>query len=376
MQLLCYANDYQVIAKDLMPNIFDPIRLGAIDAPNRIFMAPLTRTRGTRDHVPTEIMAQYYSQRASAGLIISEAIGVSRQGLGMPFATGLWHDDHVTGWRRITDAVHAAGGRIVAQIWHMGRMVHPSFADGAAPVSASATQAPGRAHTNDGRIPFVMARPLGLHEMPDVVADHRLAARNAMKAGFDGVQVHAANGYLIDQFLRDNTNLRGDDYGGTIENRMRLLIEITSAVCEEVGAERTSVRISPNGDSQGVNDSNPEPLFVAVAKRLDSFNLSFLDVREPSRVGTLWMADRDPIAPAIRASFNGPLVLNSDLTKTTAVEILASGLGDAVSFGRLFISNPDLPYRLAHDLPLAEFDRATSYTQGPAGYTDYPFASA
>lgn len=339
-------------------------------------MASLTRTRGTRDHLPTAIMAQYYSQRASAGLIISEAIGVSRQGLGMPFATGLWRDDQVFGWRKITDAVHAAGGRIVAQIWHMGRMVHPSFVDGAAPISASATRAPGRAHTNDGRLPYAKARALDVNEISTLVAEHRFAARNAMKAGFDGVQVHAANGYLIDQFLRDNSNLRDDKYGGTIENRTRLLIEITAAVCDEIGAERTSVRISPNGDSQGVNDSNPEPLFMAVAKQLDSFGLSFLDVREPSRNGTLWMADRDPIAPAIRANFTGPLVLNSDLTKIDGAELLAAGLADAVSFGRLFISNPDLPYRFAHDLQLAEFDRATTYSQGPEGYIDYPLVGA
>lgn len=337
-------------------------------------MAPLTRTRGTRDHVPTQIMAEYYGQRASAGLIISESIGISRQGLGMPYATGLWCADQVAGWRYVTDAVHAAGGRIVAQIWHMGRMVHPSFTDGAKPVSASATRAPGRAHTHEGRVPYVEARPLDLNEIAGLVEDHRLAARNALAAGFDGVQIHAANGYLIDQFLRDNTNLRDDSYGGSIDNRMRLLIEITQAVCDEIGPDRTCVRISPNGDAQGVNDSNPEPLFVALARALDRFGLSFLDVREPARDGTLWMADRDPIAPAIRAAFSGPLVLNSDLTKVSAQHLLSSGKADAVSFGRLFIANPDLPKRLANDSPLAQFDRATTYAQGPEGYTDYPFA--
>lgn len=359
-----------------MPGLFDPIRLGAITAPNRIFMAPLTRTRGTQDHVPTPIMELYYSQRASAGLIISEAIGVSRQGLGMPFASGLWRPHQVGGWRKVTDRVHAAGGRIVAQIWHMGRMVHPSFADGAVPISASATQAPGRAHTYDGRAAHVTARAAGLDEIAGLIEDHRVAAANAMKAGFDGVQIHAANGYLIDQFLRDGTNFRSDEYGGSPANRMRLLTDITAAVCAEIGSDRTSVRISPNGDAQGVNDSNPEPLFAAVAERLDGFGLSFLEVREPPRDGTLFAADRDPISPLIRAKFTGPLVLNSDLTKATSVQLLNAGLGDAVSFGRLFISNPDLPNRLARDLPLADFDRTTSYGQGSAGYTDYPCASA
>ena len=358
-----------------MPSLFDPVALGALDAPNRILMAPLTRTRGSADHVPTPIMADYYTQRASAGLIISEAIGISRQGLGMPYATGLWCDDQVTGWRRVTDAVHTAGGRIIAQIWHMGRMVHPSFVEGAVPVSSSATRAPGRAHTYDGRMPHAEARPLTRPEIDSVVEDYRRAAQNALRAGFDGVQVHAANGYLIDQFLRDNANHRGDIYGGSTDNRMRFLLEVTRAVCAEAGAGRTSVRLSPNGDTQGVNDSDPEPLFVAVARALDPLGLAFLELREPPRDGTLGVADRDPIAPAIRANFGGKLVLNSDLTRKTAERLVADGAADAVSFGRLFLSNPDLPARFARDLPLSDYDRATSYAQGAEGYTDYPAAA-
>jgi len=359
-----------------MSRLLDPLRLGALDAPNRILMAPLTRTRGTSEHTPTPMMETYYAQRAAAGLIISEAIGVSRQGLGMAFATGLWREDHVAGWRRVTEAVHAAGGRILAQLWHMGRMVHPSFLDGAVPVSSSATRAPGRAHTYGGREPYVWSRPLEAEEIALVVADFARASGNAMRAGFDGVQVHAANGYLIDQFLRDNANLRSDAYGGTAENRVRFLCEVTEAVAAEVGGERTAVRLSPNGDTQGVNDRDPEALFGVAAAALGRIGIAFLELREPPRNGTLGQADHDPLAPMIRARFPGRLVLNSDLDPARAEALIAAGLADAVSFGRLFISNPDLPQRVAGGLPLAPYDRDTFYGQGARGYTDYPATSA
>ncbi len=358
-----------------MKTLFDPIRLGALAAPNRILMAPLTRTRGTKEHAPTDMMSAYYAQRAGAGLIISEAIGVSRQGLGWPFATGLWRDDQVAGWKRVTDAVHAAGGRIIAQLWHMGRMVHPSFIDGAAPVSSSATRAPGRAHTYDGRDPYALARSLEPAEIGGIVEDYCRCAANAMAAGFDGVQVHAANGYLIDQFLRDNANHRDDIYGGSIENRVRFLRDVTDAVVAEVGGDRTSVRLSPNGDTQGVNDSNPEPLFVAAAQTLGDIGIAFLELREPPRDGTLGKGDRDPLAPAIRRAFRAPLVLNSDLTPEHGAALVASGAADAISYGRLFISNPDLPIRIAHRLPLAPWDASTFYAQGPEGYIDYAFTA-
>ncbi len=213
-----------------MPSLFDPLRLGAIDAPNRIVMAPLTRARATRTHVPTALMVDYYTQRASAGLIISEATGISRQGLGWPYAPGIWSDEQVAAWRPVTDAVHKAGGRIVLQLWHMGRIVHPSFLDGEAPVSSSAIAAPGEAHTYDGKQAYTVPRPLAIDEIPALLADYDRAARNAIAAGFDGVQIHAANGYLIDQFLRNNTNQRSDIYGGSIENRIRLLVEVTKTV--------------------------------------------------------------------------------------------------------------------------------------------------
>ncbi|MDP1738871.1 MAG: alkene reductase [Caulobacter sp.] len=355
-----------------MPSLFDPVRLGAIHAPNRILMAPLTRTRGTREHAPTEVMARYYAQRAGAGLIVAEAIGISRQGLGWPHATGLWREDQVSGWRRVTQAVHDAGGQIIAQLWHMGRMVHPSFVDGASPVSASATQAPGRAHTYYGREPYAVAKPLAREEIPGLVDDYRRAAERALEAGFDGVQVHAANGYIIDQFLRDNANLRRDEYGGSIENRIRLLCEVTQSVADAVGAPRTSVRLSPNGDSQGVNDSNPEPLFRAAGAALSDIGIGFLELREPPRDGSLGQGDRDPLAPAIRQAFAGPLVLNSDYDQARAQAALDAGVADAISFGRLFIANPDLPRRFAEGGPLTRDDKLTWYSQGPEGYVDYP----
>jgi len=336
----------------------------------------LTRARATREGVPTPVMAQYYAQRAGAGLIISEATGISRQGLGWPYAPGIWSDAQVEGWRGVTDAVHAAGGRIVLQLWHMGRIVHPSFLGGAQPVSASATTAPGDAWTFEGKQPYQLARPLETSEIPALIEDYRKAAANARDAGFDGVQLHAANGYLIDQFLRDNSNFRSDSYGGSIENRVRLLREVTEAIAEVVGSERTAVRLSPNGDSQGVNDSNPVPLFTTAAKALSEIGIAFLELREPPANGTFGQSEVDPIAPYIRDVFKGPLVLNSDYDPVRAKAELASGVADAVSFGRLFITNPDLPRRIAHGLPLhTDQNPKTWYSQGDEGYVDYAEAA-
>jgi len=358
-----------------MPSIFDPIELGAIRAPNRILMAPLTRGRNTRDHVATPIMIDYYRQRASAGLIVSEATGISLQGLGWPYAAGIWNVEQTEAWKRVVDAVHEAGGRIISQLWHMGRAVHPSMPGRGQPVSASATTAPGMDHTYGGKKPYVAARPLRLDEIPSLLDDYRHAARNAMAAGFDGVQIHSANGYLLDQFLRDSTNLRTDEYGGSIENRIRLLREVTQSVADVAGVERTSVRLSPNGDRRGVNDSNPEPLFKAVARMLSDIGIAFLDVREPGYDGTFGQADRPPIAPLIRKVFAGPLVLNTDYALKRAQSALDSGAADAIGFGRLFLSNPDLPNRFAKGLPLVPDDMSTWYTQGAEGYTDYLVAA-
>ena len=359
-----------------MPSLFDPIQLGAVAAPNRILMAPLTRGRATREHVPTDLMRTYYAQRAAAGLILTEATGISRQGLGWPYAPGIWNDAQTEAWKPVTEAVHAAGGRIFCQLWHMGRLVHPSFLGGEAPVSASATTAPHEAHTYQGRQPYAEARALRRDEIGGVIDDYARAAGNAIAAGFDGVQIHAANGYLIDQFLRDGTNLRDDEYGGPIENRIRLLDEVTRAVAAVAGADRTAVRLSPNGEVQGCNDSNPHLLFPAAAAALDRIGIAFLELREPTPEGTFGKPDSPPVAPAIRRVFDRPLVLNSDYTAERAQAALDAGAADAITFGRPFISNPDLVTRIAAGAPLAGDDRATWYSQGPEGYVDYPGSAA
>lgn len=355
-----------------MPNLFDPIKLGAILCPNRVIMAPLTRGRATREHVPTPIMAEYYAQRASAGLIITEATGISRQGLGWPFAPGIWSMEQAAAWKPVTAAVKEAGGRIFCQLWHMGRLVHPHFLDGEAPVSASATTAPAHAHTYEGRKPYGEARALSEEEIAGIVSGYGHAAGLAMAAGFDGVQLHAANGYLIDQFLRDGTNLRGDGYGGSVENRIRLLIEATRAIADVVGAERTAVRLSPGTDSQGCSDSDPHALFTAAAEALDGVGLAFLELRDPGPDGSFGTANGDPVAPAIRKAFSGPLILNSDYRLESAEAAVAEERADAISFGRPFISNPDLVARLERDAELSPDDRPTWYSQGAEGYTDYP----
>ena len=357
-----------------MPTLFDPIQLGAIRAPNRILMAPLTRGRSTREHVPTALMIEYYAQRAGAGLIFTEATGISRQGLGWPYAPGIWSDAQVGAWRPVVDAVHAAGGRIACQLWHMGRLVHPSLNDGKAPISSSATTGPGEAHTYDGRQPYAPARALRVDEIPALLDDYRRGAKNAIAAGFDGVQIHAANGYLIDQFLRDNANFRTDEYGGPIANRVRLLREVAQAVVDAVGADRVGVRLSPNGDTQGVNDSHPHATFGAAAAELAKIGVAYLELREPGKNGTFGKGDVEPVAPTIRKVFKNPLILNSDYTQASAQAQLDSGVADAVTFGRPFIANPDLPVRFARGIALNQDVQKTWYSRGPEGYVDYPFA--
>ncbi len=359
-----------------MSDLFDPIRLGAITAPNRVLMAPLTRGRAGRDAVPTAIMADYYAQRASAGLIISEATGISRQGLGWPFAPGLWSAAQVEGWKPVTAAVHAAGGRIVAQLWHMGRQAH-SAVTGEPPVSSSATQTKGHFHTYEGRQPTEVARALDLAEIPGIIEDYARATDHALQAGFDGVQIHAANGYLIDQFLRDGANHRSDAYGGSVDNRIRLLSEVAERVIAVAGADRTAVRLSPNGDSQGVDDSDPHAVFLPAAQRLSELGIAFLELREPGPDGSYGRTEVPRLSPAIRAVFDRPLVVNSDyVTRAQAQAALDSGVADAVSFGRSFLANPDLPERLRSGAPLNQGNMATWFSQGPEGYTDYPALAA
>jgi N-ethylmaleimide reductase len=357
-----------------MPTLFDPVQLGDIACPNRILMAPLTRGRADEAAVPNDLMRLYYEQRATAGLIISEATGISKEGLGWPFAPGLWTDAQTEAWKPVTEAVHRAGGRIIAQLWHMGRLVHSSFNDGKPPVSASAVTAPGHAHTYAGRQMLEQPRSLALNDIPRVIADYVAAAENAKRAGFDGVQLHSANGYLIDQFLRDTSNFRDDDYGGSIPNRIRLLREVTTALCDVWSAGRVSVRLSPNGESQGADDSNPEPLFSAAAAALSDLGIGFLELREPDDKGSFGSTDVPRLSPVLRQHFKGPLVTNSDRDFDNAQAELDAGI-DAISFGRPFMANPDLVRRYREGLALNPLGGVKSwYEPGSSGYTDYPFA--
>jgi len=357
----------------ILTTLFDPITIGAIEAPNRMFMAPLTRCRSTMEHVPTPIMGEYYAQRAGAGLIISEATGISQQGLGTPFAPGIWNEAQTEAWKPVIEQVHQAGGRIICQLWHMGRIVHPDFLDGEKPVSASATTAPGSVRTYAGKRDYVEARPLEISEIPGLLDDYQNAAENARKAGFDGVQLHGANGYLIDQFIRSGTNLRTDEYGGSAENRVRLLGEVTRRLVDVWGSDRVSVRLSPNGDSQGADDATPVETFTTAAKLLDDIGIAFLELREPPAHGTYGNTDVPAVSPDIRPVFKGPLVLNSDYFYDNATEALAENRADAISFGRTFMTNPDLPERFRSGAELNPIDFSpTWYSQGAEGYTDYP----
>ena len=355
--------------------LFQPLRLGAIEAPNRILMAPLTRGRATPPNfVPNAMMETYYRQRAGAGLIISEATGISVEGLGWPNAPGIWSDEQVEAWKPITGGVHEEGGRIVLQLWHMGRIVHPDFLGGEPPVSASATTAPGHAHTPTGRKDYEQARALTVDEIKRVVEDYRKAGENAKAAGFDGVQLHGANGYLIDQFLRRSTNLREDEYGGSAENRSRLLGEVLDALIDVWGADRVGLRLSPNGDSQGADDPDPAETFGAAAKVAQDRKIAFLELRQPGPDGTFGRTDVPQQDGLIRSIYTGPLVLNSDYDPEQAAKDVESGRADAVAFGRPFISNPDLPIRIAKGAHLAENVNVPQswYLPGEEGYIDYP----
>lgn len=354
-----------------MPTLFDPLELGAIELANRIAMAPLTRARAGREAVPNELMTAYYAQRASAGLIISEATGISREGLGWPNAPGLWNEGQVQGWKQVTAAVHHAGGKIVAQLWHMGRLVHSDLGGGQ-PVSSSATTAPDFAHTYEGKKPYEEARELSREDIKRIVGDYAAAARNAIAAGFDGVQVHGANGYLVDQFLRDGANFRTDEYGGSIESRLRFVTEVLQAVGDVIGMERVGIRFSPNIYSQGVEDSDPLPLFTALAERLEELQVPWIELREAHQPTSAGAIPTAPVSSAMRPIYSGRILLNSDYDGPSARERLAEGVADGISFGRPFISNPDLVHRLAVGAPLSPGDVATFYSGGAEGYVDYP----
>jgi 2,4-dienoyl-CoA reductase-like NADH-dependent reductase (Old Yellow Enzyme family) len=353
----------------MMPGLFDPLALGELRLPNRIVMSPLTRCRATpQGRVPNALMAEYYLQRAGAGLIISEATSVTPMGVGYPDTPGIWSDEQVAGWRQVTEAVHAAGGRIVLQLWHVGRISDPFYLDGALPVAPSAIAAQGYLNLSQGKKPYVTPRALDIEELPGIVAAYRTGAENAEKAGFDGVEVHGANGYLLDQFLQDGSNHRTDAYGGPIENRARLMLEVTDACIGVWGAGRVGMHLAPRCDAQSMGDSDPAATFGYVASELGRRGLAFLFTRE--------RLEAPRLEPRLKAIFGGPVIANEALTQASAEELLAKGEADAAAWGKLFIANPDLPRRFAEAAPLNEPDPSTFFASGPRGYTDYPTLDA
>lgn len=353
-----------------MSSLFDPLEMGSLKLPNRIVMAPLTRARAGRKAIPNELMATYYAQRAGAGLIISEATGISREGLGWPNAPGLWNERQVEGWKSVTEGVHRNDGRIVAQLWHMGRLVHPSVS-GMEPVSSSAVTAPDYAHTYEGNKPYVEPRAATEHDIDRIVGDYAAAARNAVNAGFDGVQIHGANGYLVDQFLRDGANFRTDDYGGSIENRIRFMTKVLEAVGASIGMDRVGIRFSPNLRSQGVEDGNPIPLYEEVARQLEQLKVPWIELREPRLPTSAGVIPTAPVSPAMRQLYSGRILINADSNWCDALRATIDGAADGVSIGRLFISNPDLVNRIAIGAALNEGDSSTFYAGGAKGYVDY-----
>ena len=346
-----------------MASLFDPLELGDLTLPNRIIMAPLTRSRAGAERQPNEMMADYYAQRAGAGLIISEATSVTPMGVGYADTPGLWSDQQVAGWKQITGAVHRAGGRIFAQLWHVGRVSDPVFLNGALPVAPSAVAVAGPVRLVRPSRPYVTPRALEADEIPGVVEAYRKAAMNAQMAGFDGVELHGANGYLLDQFLQDKTNRRSDAYGGPIQNRARLMLEATDAVLSVWEPGQVGMHLAPRGDSNDAGDTDRLGTFTYVARELGERGLAFLCVREHQA--------EDRIGPQLKRAFGGVYIANEGFTHDTAQAALATGEADAVAFGKLFIANPDLVERFRAQAPLNEPDPATFYTPGPRGYIDY-----
>jgi 2,4-dienoyl-CoA reductase-like NADH-dependent reductase (Old Yellow Enzyme family) len=347
-----------------MPTLLDPLNMGAWQLRNRIIMAPLTRCRCSDGRVPNDLMAEYYRQRASAGLIISEATSIDPMGVGYPDTPGIWSEAQIGGWKKVTQAVHEEGGLILLQLWHVGRISDPIYLDGKLPVAPSAIASDGHVSLIRPHKAFVTPRALELDELPGIVAAYRQGAENAKQAGFDGVELHGANGYLLDQFLQDSTNKRTDAYGGSIENRARLMLEAVDAAIGVWGADRVGLHLAPRGDVHE-GDSDPASTFGYVAREAGKRKIAFICAREsldPPRQG-----------PALKKAFGGIYIANQKMTKETGNELLASGEADAVAFGQLFIANPDLPLRFAKNAPLNPPDPETFYAQGSAGYTDYPF---
>lgn len=344
--------------------LFSPLQVGAWTLPNRIIMAPLTRCRASAGRIPNELMAEYYRQRSGAGLIIAEATSVDPMGVGYPDTPGIWNAEQVAGWRKLTDAVHEAGGRIILQLWHVGRISDPIYLGGELPVAPSAIRPQGHVSLVRPKKDYVTPRALETEEIPGIIEAYRRGAQNAERAGFDGVEIHGANGYLLDQFLQDGTNHRTDAYGGAIENRARLMLEVVDAAASVWGADRVGLHLAPRADSHDMGDSNLEATFTYVAREAGKRRLAFLFTRESQA--------QPRLSPLMKQAFNGVLVANQQLDTQTAESLIASGQADAVAWGQWFIANPDLPSRLAVAAPLNPPRADLFYAAGAAGYTDYP----
>ena len=353
-------------------SLLTPWRMGSLTLPNRVVMAPMTRCRAGQDRIPKPLMAEYYSQRAGAGLIVTEATVISTQGIGYPGTPGVYTAEQADGWKLVTEAVHKAGGRIFLQLWHCGRISHPLHqVDGALPVAPSAIAPKGETYTSKGMVPFVAPRALELREIPKIVQDFARGAARAKQAGFDGVEIHGANGYLVDQFLRDGTNKRTDRYGGSVENRVQFLTEVTEAVCDAWEPARVGVRLSPSGTFNSMSDSNPLATFSCAARTLDRLGVAYMHVVDPIEV------DRKagvPLAPSrkLRPLCSRTLIVCVEYTKETGEAAVNDGWADLVAYGMPFIANPDLPKRFERNAPLAQPDQKLLYTDGEKGYTDYP----
>jgi N-ethylmaleimide reductase len=360
------------MSKDV--NLLSPVTVGPYTLPNRMVMAPMTRSRAAAGNVVTPLTATYYAQRASAGLIVTEASQVSPQGIGYPDTPGIHSPEQVAAWRVVTDAVHERGGKIFLQLWHVGRISHPLMQEnGALPVAPSAVAASGQVYTSEGLKPFVAPRALETEEIPDLVEQFRRGAENALQAGFDGVELHAANGYLFDQFLEDSTNLRTDQYGGSIENRARFLLEVMEAVINVWGADRVGIRLSPAGTFNSMKDSDPAATFGYVAQALGSLGIAYLHVVEPAE-NNLYRVNGEPASATrhLRSLFKGTLITAQGYDFESGNRVLAAGDADLVAYARLFLANPDLPERFAFGASLNEPDVSTFYGGNEHGYTDYP----
>jgi 2,4-dienoyl-CoA reductase-like NADH-dependent reductase (Old Yellow Enzyme family) len=347
-----------------MAKLLDPITVGDLRLPNRVVLAPLTRSRAGDVRIPNDLMRDYYVQRASAGLILTEATSVTPQGVGYADTPGIWSDAQIEGWRKIVGGVHDAGGRIFLQLWHVGRISDPVFLNGDLPVAPSAIAPTGHVSLVRPQRPYVIPRALELDELPGIVAAYAQGAENAKKAGFDGVELHGANGYLLDQFLQDGVNKRTDKYGGSLENRARLMLEATDAVLKIWAPSRVGMHLAPRRDSHDVSDSNPAATFGYVAEQLGNRGLAFICAREAQKP--------DSLGPQLKKAFGGTYIANEGFTQESAEKIIAAGDADAVAFGKLFIANPDLPKRFALSAKLNEWDSNTFYVPGAKGYTDYP----